>query len=80
MPTLDDTPILPTLTAATLAAGDKVIVYDVSTGKPKAMTMTAFIDGIEALGITGVGDAGPTGATGATGATGPTGPTGPTGA
>lgn len=76
MPTLDDTPILPSLTAATLAAGDFVLVYDQSTGQVKKMTMTTFIDGIEALGITGVGDAGPTGATGATGPTGPTGPTG----
>ncbi len=61
MPTLDDALVVPTLTATTLVATnptetettldelDLIQVYDVSSGKPKVITIASFAT---ALGIT----------------------------
>ena len=49
MPTLDDAPIVPKITGASVAAGDLVQIYDVSAQRPKTITMAELIVAITAL-------------------------------
>lgn len=51
MPTLDDTPILPTIAGANVAAGDLVLVYDVSDKTIKAITLDELVTALDALGL-----------------------------
>lgn len=49
MPSNDDTPIVPRLLGAGLAATDLIYVYDVSERAPKAITIAELITGLDAL-------------------------------
>ena len=49
MPTLDDAPTIPKLTQATTVVADLIQIYDVSTQKPKTITLADLAAFIKAL-------------------------------
>ena len=49
MPTLDDAPKVPALAGASVAADDLVQIYDVSTQRPKVITIAQLIVALDAL-------------------------------
>lgn len=49
MPTLDDAPTVPTLAGASVTVDDLVQIYDVSTQRPKTITIGQLIVALDAL-------------------------------
>lgn len=47
MPTLDDAPTIPTLTAATIANDDLVQVYDTSAQRVKTISFAELADAVD---------------------------------
>ena len=49
MPTLDDAPIIAPMTGAAVESGDLIQIYDVSTQKPKTITVAQLVAAMIAL-------------------------------
>lgn len=49
MPTLDDAPTIAPMSAADVAGGDLVQIYDVSAQKPRTISVTELADAIDAI-------------------------------